>query len=113
RHDCPAPAAHPAPAVPPAPAGKMGGTPRASAVACAPMTVTVRDLRSDARADLEGFARVRHAALPFILVTPDSLAHDLAHMPPDARYRPLVAVADGEVIGTAQVHLAHESSEPG
>lgn len=77
------------------------------------MTVTVRDLRSDARADLEGFARVRHAALPFILVTPDSLAHDLAHLPPAAHYRPLVAVADGDVIGTAQVHLAHESSEPG
>lgn len=77
------------------------------------MTVTVRDLRSDARADLEGFARVRHEALPFILLTPDSLAHDLTRMHPDAHYRPLVAVADGEVIGTAQVHLHHESSEPG
>ncbi|GGV62849.1 GNAT family N-acetyltransferase [Streptomyces griseoloalbus] len=77
------------------------------------MTVSVRALRPDARADLEGFARVRHAALPFLLVTPDSLAHDLTHMHPDAHYRPLVAVADGEVIGTAQVHLSHESSEPG
>ncbi|MFI8086741.1 GNAT family N-acetyltransferase [Streptomyces sp. NPDC086080] len=77
------------------------------------MTVTVRDLRSDAPADLEGFARVRQAALPFVLVTPDSLAHDLAQLRPDARYRPLVAVADGEVIGTAQVHLALESAEPG
>ncbi|MFC8389239.1 MULTISPECIES: GNAT family N-acetyltransferase [unclassified Streptomyces] len=77
------------------------------------MTVSVRDLRPDARADLEGFARVRHAALPFILVTPESLAHDLTRLHPDAHYRPLVAVADGEVIGTAQVHLTHESSEPG
>ncbi|WP_149550718.1 GNAT family N-acetyltransferase [Streptomyces marokkonensis] len=77
------------------------------------MTVTVRDLRSGAPADLEGFARVRQAALPFLLVTPDSLAHDLAHLHPDARYRPLVAVADGEVIGTAQVHLAHDSAAPG
>ncbi|MFF8101891.1 GNAT family N-acetyltransferase [Streptomyces sp. NPDC016640] len=77
------------------------------------MTVTVHDLRPDARDDLEGFARVRQAALPFILVTADSLAHDLTHMHPDAHYRPLVAVADGEVIGTAQVHLTHESAEPG
>ncbi|MFE9936740.1 GNAT family N-acetyltransferase [Streptomyces hirsutus] len=77
------------------------------------MTVTVRALRSDARTDLEGFARVRHEALPFILLTPDSLAHDLTRMHPDAHYRPLVALADGEVIGTAQVHLHHESSESG
>ncbi|MFF5160474.1 GNAT family N-acetyltransferase [Streptomyces sp. NPDC000348] len=77
------------------------------------MTVTVRDLRPDARADLEGFARVRHAALPFVLVTPESLVHDLTRLHPAAHYRPLVAVADGEVIGTAQVHLTHESSEPG
>ncbi|MEU3175149.1 MULTISPECIES: GNAT family N-acetyltransferase [unclassified Streptomyces] len=77
------------------------------------MTVTVRDLRPEARADLEGFARVRHAALPFVLLTPESLAHDLTRLHPDARCRPLVAVADGEVIGTAQVHLTHESSEPG
>lgn len=77
------------------------------------MTVTVRDLRPDARADLAGFARVRHAALPFLLVTPESLVHDLTHLHPDAHYRPLVAVADGEVIGTAQVHLIHESSERG
>ncbi|MDF3299973.1 GNAT family N-acetyltransferase [Streptomyces tropicalis] len=77
------------------------------------MTLIVRDLRPDAPADLEGFARVRHLALPFILATAESLAHDLLHMHPDAHYRPLVAVADGEVIGTAQVHLARESSEPG
>lgn len=77
------------------------------------MTVTVRDLRPDARADLEGFARVRHAALPFILVTPASLAHDLTRMDPGAHYRPLVAVDDdGEVIGTAQVHLVHDSTVP-
>ncbi|MFJ3335955.1 GNAT family N-acetyltransferase [Streptomyces sp. NPDC086766] len=77
------------------------------------MTVTIRDLRPDARADLEGFARVRHLALPFILFTPESLAHDLLHMHPAAHYRPLVAEADGEVIGTAQVHMVHESPEPG
>ncbi|MFE7938856.1 GNAT family N-acetyltransferase [Streptomyces griseoincarnatus] len=78
------------------------------------MTVTVRDVRPGSRADLEGFARVRRAALPFILVTPESLAHDLTQMHPDAHYRPLVAVDDdGEVIGTAQVHLVHDSTVPG
>ena len=91
----------------------MRGAPGAAPVACASMTVTVRDLRADARADLEGFARVRHAALPFLLVTPESLVHDLTRLHPDAHYRPLVAEADGEVIGTAQVHLTHESAEPG
>ncbi|MFF9409354.1 GNAT family N-acetyltransferase [Streptomyces anandii] len=77
------------------------------------MTVIVRDLRPDARADLEGFARVRHRALPYLLVTAESLAHDLTRMHPDAHYRPLIAVVDGEVIGTAQVHLTHESPVPG
>ncbi|POX45713.1 GNAT family N-acetyltransferase [Streptomyces sp. Ru71] len=77
------------------------------------MTVTVRELRPDAAGDLEGFALVRHLALPFILITPQSLTHDLTRMHPDAHYRPLVAVRDGEVIGTAQVFLAHDSTEPG
>ncbi|WP_405611260.1 GNAT family N-acetyltransferase [Streptomyces sp. NBC_00076] len=77
------------------------------------MTMTVRDLRPGVRADFEGFARVRHLALPFYLVTPDSLAHDLAHAHPDSHYRPLVAEEDGEVIGTAQVGIVHESPEPG
>ncbi|MFK4148320.1 GNAT family N-acetyltransferase [Streptomyces sp. NPDC004065] len=77
------------------------------------MTAIVRDLRPDAPSDLEGFARVRQRALPFILFTPESLAYDLTHMHPGARYRPLVAVVDGEVAGTAQVHLVHDSPEPG
>ncbi|MER7575513.1 GNAT family N-acetyltransferase [Streptomyces sp. NPDC126514] len=76
------------------------------------MTVIVREIRPEIRADLEGFAGVRHRALPFYLVTADSLAHDLAHLHPDARYRPLVAEEDGEIIGSAQVGLLHESTEP-
>ncbi|MEV2217544.1 GNAT family N-acetyltransferase [Streptomyces sp. NPDC050997] len=77
------------------------------------MTMTVRDLRPGVQADFEGFARVRHLALPFYLVTPDSLAYDLAHAHPDSHYRPLVAEEDGEVIGTAQVGIVHDSPEPG
>ncbi|MGW1748712.1 GNAT family N-acetyltransferase [Streptomyces sp. NPDC002092] len=77
------------------------------------MTVTVRDLRSDDRADVEGFAHVRHLALPHILWTPDAIVHRLAHAHPDARFRSLVAEEDGEVVGTAQVQLAYDSPEPG
>ncbi|AZP16698.1 GNAT family N-acetyltransferase [Streptomyces aquilus] len=77
------------------------------------MTVTVRELRADARADLEAYVRVRDLALPFMLYSPDSLAYDLTHMHPDAHYRPLVAEEDGEVIGTAQVGLVYDSPEPG
>ncbi|GGN18926.1 GNAT family N-acetyltransferase [Streptomyces fuscichromogenes] len=77
------------------------------------MTVIVRDLRPDARSDAEGFARVRRLALPFMLCTPESLVHDLTHTHPAARFRQLIAEEDGEVIGTAQVGLAHESTEAG
>ncbi|MEU9449185.1 GNAT family N-acetyltransferase [Streptomyces sp. NPDC048277] len=77
------------------------------------MTVIVRDLRPDVRSDAEGFARVRQLALPFMLFTPESLVHDLTHTHPDARFRQLIAEEDGEVVGTAQVGLAHESTEPG
>ncbi|GAA3134287.1 GNAT family N-acetyltransferase [Streptomyces rameus] len=77
------------------------------------MTVLVRALRPDVPADAEGFARVRRLALPYILFTPESVRHTAAHTQPEARFRPLVAVEDGEVIGTAQVHLVPDSREPG
>lgn len=74
------------------------------------MTVTVRDFRPE---DAEAFVAVRRAALPFMIATPESLAFDLSSAHPDAHYRLLVAEEDGEVFGTAQVGLAHESTEPG
>ncbi|MGW2702226.1 GNAT family N-acetyltransferase [Streptomyces sp. NPDC001340] len=77
------------------------------------MTVIVRDLQPDVRADAEGYTRVRHLALPYILFTPESVRHTLTHSHPDAHFRALVAVEDGEVIGTAGVSLAHDSTEPG
>ncbi|MFI9394289.1 GNAT family N-acetyltransferase [Streptomyces bauhiniae] len=77
------------------------------------MTVLVRDLRPDVPADTEGFALVRRLALPYILFTPESVRHVLIRSHPDARFRSLVAEEDGEVIGTAQVALAHDSTEPG
>ncbi|MFF3847648.1 GNAT family N-acetyltransferase [Streptomyces sp. NPDC002328] len=77
------------------------------------MTVIVRDLRPEVPADVEGFVRVRRLALPFMVSTPRSVVHDLVRTHPDARFRQLVAEEDGEIIGTAQVGLAHESPEPG
>lgn len=72
------------------------------------MTVIIRDVRPE---DAEGFARVRRAALPFMLATAEQVAFDWAHAHPDARYRPLVAAVDGEIVGTAQVGLAHDSPQ--
>ncbi|MGW5087961.1 N-acetyltransferase family protein [Streptomyces coelicoflavus] len=77
------------------------------------MTVLVRDLRSDDPADVAAFTHARHRALPFILWTPEAVVHRLAHTPPQARSRCLVAEEDGEVIGTAQIGLVHDSPEAG
>ncbi|MFE9609179.1 GNAT family N-acetyltransferase [Streptomyces sp. NPDC006012] len=77
------------------------------------MTVLVRDLRPGTRADLDGFVQVRHRALPYMLFTPESVAHDISHAHPDAGLRRLVAEEDGEIIGTAQVGIAYDSPEPG
>ncbi|WP_020117825.1 GNAT family N-acetyltransferase [Streptomyces canus] len=77
------------------------------------MTVIVRDLRPQDPADVEKFAHVRHLAIPFMLWTPAGVLHRLVHTHPDAHYRSLVAEEDGEVIGTAQLGLAHDSPEPG
>ncbi|MEU1403931.1 GNAT family N-acetyltransferase [Streptomyces sp. NPDC005728] len=77
------------------------------------MTVIVRELHPDVPADTEGYARVRHLALPYILFTPDSVRHLITNSHPDAHFRQFVAVEDGEVIGTAGVSLAHDSTEPG
>ncbi|TXS14468.1 GNAT family N-acetyltransferase [Streptomyces sp. adm13(2018)] len=75
------------------------------------MTVIVRDVRAE---DAEGFARVRRAALPFMLATGEQFRFDWAHAHPDGHERPLVAVAeDGGIIGTAQVRIAHDAPEPG
>ncbi|MGC3004096.1 GNAT family N-acetyltransferase [Streptomyces sp. G35A] len=77
------------------------------------MTLIVRDLRPEVPADAEGFSRVRRLALPFMLSTPGSVLHDLTRSHPDAHFGQLIAEEDGEIIGTAQVGLAHDSPEPG
>ncbi|MEU3946869.1 GNAT family N-acetyltransferase [Streptomyces sp. NPDC029526] len=77
------------------------------------MTVIVRDLRPEARADAEGFSRVRRLAVPFMLSTPDSVLHHLLNSHLDAHFGQLVAEVDGEIVGTAQLSVAHDSPEPG
>ncbi|MFC9590468.1 GNAT family N-acetyltransferase [Streptomyces sp. NPDC056944] len=75
------------------------------------MTVIVRDVQPQ---DAEGFARVRRAAVPYMLATAEQLAFDWAHAHPESHARPLVAVTeDGEVIGTVQLRIAHDAPEPG
>jgi GNAT superfamily N-acetyltransferase len=77
------------------------------------MTVIVRELLGEVPADTEGFAHIRHLALPFMIQTGESVAYDVAHAHPDAHYRPLLAEEDGELIGTAQVGLVYDSPDPG
>jgi GNAT superfamily N-acetyltransferase len=74
------------------------------------MTVIIRSFRP---ADAEGWVRVRRAALPFMVTTAEQIVYDLSHSHPGRRLRPLVAELGGEVIGTAQVGIAHDASEPG
>ncbi|WP_172385506.1 GNAT family N-acetyltransferase [Streptomyces sp. MNP-20] len=75
--------------------------------------IRVRDLRTFDPRDTAAYAAVRRAAVPALLATAASVAYSCAHAHPDARYRALVAEADGEVVGTAQVGIAHDSPEPG
>ncbi|MFJ2904764.1 MULTISPECIES: GNAT family N-acetyltransferase [unclassified Streptomyces] len=77
------------------------------------MTLIVRDLRIEDRGDVERFAHVRHLALPYVLWTAEAIRHSLTGTAPAARRRALVAEEDGEVIGTSQVALLHDSPEPG
>ncbi|MEW2163097.1 GNAT family N-acetyltransferase [Streptomyces sp. NPDC007084] len=77
------------------------------------MTLMIREVRRGDPADAASFARIRHAALPFMLFTPESIAYDVAHAHPDAHYQPLLALEDSEPAGTAQVGLVYDSPEPG
>ncbi|MET8296951.1 GNAT family N-acetyltransferase [Streptomyces sp. NPDC005180] len=76
--------------------------------------VRVRDLRPDDPADAEAVVRVRRAALPFMVTTAEGVAFELGSAHPGARHRLLVAEpAEGRIVATAQVGLAHDSPEPG
>ncbi|MFC7306930.1 GNAT family N-acetyltransferase [Streptomyces monticola] len=74
------------------------------------MTVLVREFRPE---DAESTAEVLRAAIPFLVTTPEEIAWSTAHANPAARYRLLVAEADGRIVARGQVGLAHESTTPG
>ncbi|MEU8956777.1 GNAT family N-acetyltransferase [Streptomyces sp. NPDC048518] len=76
-------------------------------------TVTAAPAATAATAADAGFAAVRRACVPSMLTSPAAVAFDRTHAHPEAAYRQLIAEADGEVIGTAQVGIAHDSPEPG
>ncbi|MFF9349772.1 GNAT family N-acetyltransferase [Streptomyces sp. NPDC014734] len=74
------------------------------------MTVLVRDfLPTDAAA----WARVGHAAMPYLVTVPEQAVFDLACAHPDEHRRLLVAEEDGEIVAIARTGLVHESPEPG
>ncbi|MFF5446581.1 GNAT family N-acetyltransferase [Streptomyces sp. NPDC012888] len=78
------------------------------------MTVLVRDLRATDPADVEAVVRVRRAALPYMITNPEVIGFELSSAHPAKRYRLLVAEdGRGEVVGTAQVGVVHDSAEPG
>lgn len=78
------------------------------------MTVLIRDLRPRDPSDAESVVRVRRSALPFMITTPEGVAHEVGSAHPDAHFRLLVAQTDGgRVIAAAQVGIAHDSPEQG
>ncbi len=92
----------------------MGGAGRAGAHSVCRMTVLIRDLRPDDLRDVESVVRVRRAALPFLITSARDVAHELAGAHPDRHHRVLVAeTPDGEVVGSAQAGIAHDSPRPG
>ncbi|MFD9223191.1 GNAT family N-acetyltransferase [Streptomyces sp. NPDC060064] len=74
------------------------------------MTLIVRDFRL---ADAASVSRVRRAALPYMVTTPEAVAFGVQSANPAKKYRLLIAEKDGEIIGTAHVGIAYDSGEPG
>jgi GNAT superfamily N-acetyltransferase len=77
------------------------------------MTLIVRDLVPTDAADTQGWVRVRRAAVPFMVTTPESVAFELRTAHPDKKTRMLLAEEDGEIIGAATAGIAYDSTEPG
>ncbi|MBC2878147.1 MULTISPECIES: GNAT family N-acetyltransferase [Streptomyces] len=67
------------------------------------MPITLREF---APADAEGVAQARRAAVPFMVVTAETLLWELRTAPPEQRYRLLVAeTADGRIAGSVRMGL--------
>ncbi|MET9605801.1 GNAT family N-acetyltransferase [Streptomyces sp. NPDC006512] len=77
-------------------------------------TITIRDLRPGDTADAGSAVRVRRAALPFMVTTAAAVTYELARAHPDGHRRVLLAeTPEGLAVGTAEVGVAHGSTEPG
>jgi GNAT superfamily N-acetyltransferase len=74
------------------------------------MTLIVRDFRA---ADAEAVAEARRSAFPYLVTTPQTVAWEVASAPPERQYRLLVAEADGQVVGSCETGVFHDSGEPG
>ncbi|MEV7446335.1 GNAT family N-acetyltransferase [Streptomyces sp. NPDC091204] len=78
------------------------------------MIASIRDLRPGDLADAASVVRVRRAVLPFMINTAEAVAYELACAHPASHHRVLVAeTPGGEVVGTADAGIAHDSPEPG
>ncbi|WP_328402363.1 GNAT family N-acetyltransferase [Streptomyces sp. NBC_00390] len=77
------------------------------------MTLIVRDFRTQDADDAQAVARARRASIPFEVTTPASLLFGLRTANPAKKYRLLVAEHNGEIVGTAHVGIAYDSTEPG
>ncbi|MGW7692384.1 GNAT family N-acetyltransferase [Streptomyces asiaticus] len=74
------------------------------------MTMTVRDFRAT---DAEAVAAARRSAFPFLVTTPRTVVWKSESAPVEQHYRLLVAEADGQVVGSSEVGVFHDSGEPG
>ncbi|WP_404960907.1 GNAT family N-acetyltransferase [Streptomyces sp. 147326] len=78
------------------------------------MTASIRDLRPGDLSAVESVVRVRRAALPFMISTVEGVAFELSCAHPASHHRILVAeTPGGEVVGTAETGIAHDSPQPG
>ncbi|HZX37744.1 MAG TPA: GNAT family N-acetyltransferase [Streptomyces sp.] len=77
------------------------------------MTVIVRDFRAHDAEDAQAVARSRRATFPFEVTTPASILFGVRTANPAKKYRLLIAEHDGEIVGTAHVGIAYDSTEPG
>ncbi|MGW0435810.1 GNAT family N-acetyltransferase [Micromonospora sp. NPDC003197] len=74
------------------------------------MSIIVRDFQP---ADAEAAAETKRAAMPYLVLTPELVAWQVAHAPGQQRHRLLVAEVDGRVVGSASTGIFTESSKPG
>ncbi|MEU8826335.1 GNAT family N-acetyltransferase [Streptomyces sp. NPDC048636] len=74
------------------------------------MTMIVRDFRP---ADAEAVAAARRSAFPHLVTTASTVSWEVASAPAERQYRLLVAEVDGQVVGSSEIGVFHDSEERG